>query len=78
VRAQVGRLPILVPGIGTQGGDLEATVRAGMDADGQGLIVSVSRAVIYASDGLDFAAAARREALRLWREIKELRQVYQP
>ncbi|HKB48071.1 MAG TPA: orotidine-5'-phosphate decarboxylase, partial [Ktedonobacterales bacterium] len=78
VRAQVGRLPILVPGIGTQGGDLEATVRAGLDADGQGLIISVSRAVIYASDGLDFAAAARREALRLWREIKDLRQVYQP
>jgi hypothetical protein len=49
-----------------------------MDADGQGLIISVSRAVIYASDGLDFAAAARREALRLWREIKDLRQLYQP
>ena len=78
VRAQVGSLPILVPGVGAQGGDLEATVRAGMDADGQGLIISVSRAVIYASDGLDFAAAARREALRLWREIKDLRQVYQP
>src|SRR5258705_477591 len=78
VRAKVGSLPILVPGVGAQGGDLEATVRAGMDADGQGLIISVSRAVIYASDGLDFAAAARREALRLWREIKDLRQVYQP
>jgi orotidine-5'-phosphate decarboxylase len=78
VRAQVGRLPILVPGVGAQGGDLEATVRAGVDADGQGLIISVSRVVIYASDGLDFAAAARREALRLWREIKDLRRVYQP
>jgi orotidine-5'-phosphate decarboxylase len=78
VRAQVGGMPILVPGVGAQGGDLEATVRAGMDADGQGLIISVSRAVIYASDGLDFAAAARREAQRLWREIRDLRQVSQP
>ena len=62
VRSVVGDLPILVPGIGAQGGDLEASVRSGATAAG-GLMVSSSRAVLYAGDGEDFAAAARRVAL---------------
>jgi orotidine-5'-phosphate decarboxylase len=62
VRAAVGDLPILVPGIGAQGGDLEASVVAGSTAAG-GLIVSSSRAVLYAGRDERFAAAARREAL---------------
>ena len=62
VRSVVGDLPILVPGIGAQGGDLEASVASGATAAG-GLMVSSSRAVLYASDGEDFAAAARRVAL---------------
>lgn len=62
VRAAVGDLPILVPGIGAQGGDLDASVAAGATASG-GLIVSSSRAVLYAGDDEDFAAAARRVAL---------------
>jgi orotidine-5'-phosphate decarboxylase len=61
VRAAVGTLPILVPGIGAQGGDLEGSVAAGATADG-GLVVSSSRAILYASRGEDFAVAARREA----------------
>lgn len=62
VRAVVGDLPILVPGIGAQGGDLEASVAAGATAAG-GLMVSSSRAVLYAGDDEDFATAARRVAL---------------
>ena len=73
VRARVGDLPILVPGVGAQGGDLEDTLHAGLDAQGAGLVISVTRSVLYASNGLDFASAARREALRLWRIIDDVR-----
>ncbi len=62
VRAVVGDLPILVPGIGAQGGDLEASVAAGATAAG-GLMVSSSRAVLYAGKDEHFAAAARQVAL---------------
>lgn len=62
IRDVVGDLPILVPGIGAQGGDPTAAVAAGARADGRGLIISSSRAIIYASDGDDFADAARRVA----------------
>ncbi|BBD79569.1 orotidine-5'-phosphate decarboxylase [Aerosticca soli] len=67
VRARVGTMPLLVPGIGAQGGDVAAVLRHGLDADGNGLIISASRAVLYAGDGEDFAAAAR-EAARTLRE----------
>ena len=59
VRSAVGDLPILVPGLGAQGGDAGAAVAAGARADGRGLMISSSRAVLYASDGDDFAQAAR-------------------
>jgi orotidine-5'-phosphate decarboxylase len=62
VRALVGDLPFLVPGIGAQGGDIEAVVSNGKTADGAGLIISSSRAILYASDGEDFAAAAGHAA----------------
>ena len=62
VRAAVGDLPILVPGIGAQGGDLEASVSAGATPDG-GLMVSSSRAILYADRGEQFATAARRVAM---------------
>ena len=62
-RAIVGDLPILVPGIGTQGGDLAASVAAGSTGRGTGLLLSSSRAVLYASSGDDFADAARAAAL---------------
>lgn len=73
VRAAVGELPILVPGIGAQGGDLEASVRAGATEAG-GIIVSSSRAVLYAGNGEDFAAAARRVALQTRDAIEACRQ----
>lgn len=62
VRAIAGDMPLLVPGIGTQGGDIEATVKAGRTRQGSGLIINSSRAVLYASAGEDFAVAARRVA----------------
>ena len=62
-RAIVGDLPVLVPGIGTQGGDLEASVRAGSSAPGAGLLLSASRSILYASRGEDFAEAARAAAI---------------
>lgn len=67
VRGIVGDLPFLVPGVGAQGGDVEAVVRNARTADGTGLIVSSSRAILYASSGDDFADAAR-EAARALRE----------
>jgi orotidine-5'-phosphate decarboxylase len=63
VRELTGDLPLLVPGIGAQGGDIEATVKAGRTADGTGLMINSSRAILYAGKGEDFAAAARRVAL---------------
>jgi len=65
VRALVGDMPLLVPGIGAQGGDIEATVKAGRTADGTGMMINSSRAILYAQPqaGEDFAAAARRVAL---------------
>ena len=57
-------LPILVPGVGAQGGDAATVVADGADAGGGGLIVNSSRAVLYASGGSDFADAARAEAAR--------------
>ena len=63
VRAIVGDMPLLVPGIGAQGGDIEATVKAGRTAQGSGLMINSSRAILYAGKEEDFAAAARRVAL---------------
>ncbi len=73
VRKLVPTMPLLIPGIGSQGGDLEATVKAGQDKDGHGMIINVSSSLIYASDGRDFAQAARREALKLSERINQYR-----
>ncbi|HEX7386047.1 MAG TPA: orotidine-5'-phosphate decarboxylase [Castellaniella sp.] len=58
VRARVGDLPLLIPGIGAQGGDIPATVRAGRASDGTGMMINSSRAVLYASQGADWTQAA--------------------
>jgi len=63
VRSIAPTLPLLIPGVGAQGGDAAATVRAGLRSDGP-IIVNSSRAILYASKGDDFAAAARTEAQR--------------
>ncbi|MGL6289136.1 MAG: orotidine-5'-phosphate decarboxylase [Silanimonas sp.] len=63
VRAIVGpSVPLLVPGIGAQGGDVEAVLKHGLNADRTGLIISSSRAILYASSSADFAEAAARAA----------------
>lgn len=74
VRAIVGpSIPLLVPGIGAQGGDVEAVLKHGLDADRTGLIISSSRAILYANSGADFAEAAARaaretrDAINRWR-----------
>jgi len=68
VRALAPQLPLLIPGVGAQGGDAAATVRAGWRGNAQHtlapIVVNSSRAVIYASSGPDFAQAARAEALK--------------
>lgn len=64
VRALVGDIPILVPGVGAQGGDVPASVRAGTTAAGTGLLMSSSREILWASSGEDFAEAARAAAQR--------------
>jgi len=61
VRAIVGDMPLLIPGIGAQGGDIDATIKAGriLNTPGTGMIINSSRAILYASAGNDFAQAAR-------------------
>ena len=63
VRAVAPSLPLLIPGVGAQGGDALATVAAGW-RPGAPIIVNSSRAILYASSGSDFSEAARREALK--------------
>lgn len=63
VREIVGNMPLLVPGIGAQGGDIEATVNAGKTANATGLMINSSRAILYAGKDADFAKAARAVAL---------------
>jgi len=65
IRARTGDMTFLVPGVGAQGGDVEAAVRNGRTADGRGLVINSSRGIIYASSGEDFAAAARAATLEL-------------
>jgi orotidine-5'-phosphate decarboxylase len=69
VRKIVGDMPILIPGIGAQGGELEATVKAGANSKGQGMIINSSRGIIFASDGEDFAEAARAAAHQMHDDI---------
>ncbi|MEG3193085.1 orotidine-5'-phosphate decarboxylase [Lysobacter sp. D1-1-M9] len=73
IRAIVGDLPFLVPGVGAQGGDVAAVVNNAKTADGTGLIVSSSRAVLYASAGDDYADAAASAARTLRDEINRHR-----
>ena len=65
VRSIAPELPLLVPGVGAQGGDLAAVLQAGMDAKGMGLLINASRSVLYAGDGADFAKSARDAAMAL-------------
>lgn len=66
-------MPLLIPGIGAQGGDLALAVRYGVDARGQKAIINSSRQIIYASKGNDFAQAAGKAATELRDQINSYR-----
>ena len=72
VRAACPDMPLLIPGVGAQGGDLEAAVRQGADSRGRAALINSSRGIIYASSGADFAQAAAREADKLRTNINEV------
>jgi orotidine-5'-phosphate decarboxylase len=73
IRGRIGNQLILLPGVGAQGGDLERSLVAGLDANGRGLLASASRSIMYASAGHDFAEAAEREAMTLRDSINVVR-----
>jgi len=73
VRNIIGDMPLLIPGIGAQGGDIAATVRAGRTAQGLGMLINSSRAILYASNGNDFAAAASKAAQQTRDAINQYR-----
>ncbi len=73
IRSIVGDMPLLVPGIGAQGGDVQSAVTSGKTGAGTGMIVNSSRGIIYASGGKDFAEAARASAIKLRDEINKYR-----
>lgn len=70
IRGIVGDIPFLIPGIGVQGGEIESTVKNAQDSKGQGMIVSSSRGIIFASSDKDFANAARKEAEKLDQQLR--------
>ncbi len=65
IRAECPDMPLLIPGVGAQGGDLEQAVRLGTDAAGRLALINSSRGIIYASSGDDFAERAAEEAHKL-------------
>ncbi|WP_067515745.1 orotidine-5'-phosphate decarboxylase [Endozoicomonas ascidiicola] len=73
IRELTGDMTFLVPGLGAQGGDVEATVKSGVNSEGKGIIVNSSRGIIYASSGDDFAEAARQAAIELRDEVNQYR-----
>lgn len=74
IREVAGDLPLLVPGVGAQGGDLPAVITAGLDQQGGGLVVNASRSVLFAGSGASFAEAAGEAARHLRDEMRSLRQ----
>ena len=73
VRSICPDMPVLIPGIGTQGGDLASAVSYGVDAQGEEAIINVSRQILYASKGKDFAQAARNIAEKIRHQINVYR-----
>lgn len=73
IRLITGNIPLLVPGIGAQGGDVERVVKNGTTKDGTGIVINSSRGIIYAGSGKNFADSARRAAKDLRDEINSYR-----
>lgn len=78
VRAVVGDRPLLIPGIGAQGGNIEQTVAAGADQTQQGMLINSSRAILYASQGEDWLQAAAQVARDTQRAINVARSQARP
>ncbi len=68
-------LPFLIPGIGAQGGDLEATIRYGCDKNGELALINVSRGIIFAGSGEDFDIKAREAAIEFNKQINQFRNL---
>ena len=75
VRTSVGDMPLLVPGVGAQGGDVEAVLKNGVDAAGQGVCISSSRGIIYADSGAEYMDAAAKAASALKNQINKIRSM---
>ena len=73
IRGIVGEMPLLIPGVGAQGGDVRSVVENGKTADGTGLVINSSRGILYASMDNDYAEAAARAARELRDEINRWR-----
>jgi len=73
VRERVGNQLILLPGVGAQSGDLKASLQAGLNARGTGLLCSASRSVMYAGNGKDFDRAAQQSAESNRNQINAIR-----
>lgn len=73
IRERAPKLPILLPGVGAQAGDVEGSVAHGVTANGDGLIVSSSRSIMYAGNGPDFADRARGAAIQLRDQVNAVR-----
>ena len=76
VRSLAKEMPILIPGIGAQKGDLASAVRYGCDKNGELALINIGRSIIYASTGEDFAERAREAALHYRDEINTYRRKY--
>lgn len=78
VRALAPSLPLLVPGIGAQGGNIELAVQAGLDKNGWGMIINSSRAILYAGADDNYAQAAAQAAQKTCEAIRSARAACQP
>jgi hypothetical protein len=74
IRAIASDMPILIPGVGAQGGSLELAVENGTEHFRKPALINVSRSVLYASTGADFAQKAREEVMRLNKAIADIRE----
>ncbi len=75
LREKAPELPFLIPGIGAQGGDLEATIKYGCDSKGELALINVSRGIIYAGSDEHFDKAARQAALKYNSDINRYRKI---
>jgi len=74
IRQIINDLPMLIPGVGKQKGDVEKTIRLGADSNGRGMIINSSRSIIFADSSVNFAKTARKKTLELKNIINEYRK----